>query len=215
LSIRISNSPPSASPKPLVAIQGMTVMKKVKKIKTVIILVILCLAFNLFAQKWVDTLDIKPPPKNGTLPNKPILKDIEEKETKYSYILTLRNYLPGEIEHNSKEAFLQLIKEKIQEIRIEKKIKNVVVVGWADGTINKGINSTKFDIKNECIYLTKGKKIFDPELAKLRGCDIHRRISSYMTNNSIKLSELIDGYDEKDNVNANGEFRKVVITIEY
>jgi hypothetical protein len=173
---------------------------------------------SVFGQKWVDTVVIKPPTNQPPIPPKPPkkkLENIEEIETKYSVIMTLRNYEPGEIEHVSKDIFIQRVKVKIQELRVDKKIKKIIVVGWADGTINKGISQSKFKVTNECIHIFTNDRIYDLELAKLRGCDIHRRLSSFMYSNSIQLSELIDGYDEKDNINADGAFRKVVITIEF
>lgn len=170
-----------------------------------------------FSQKWIDTVTIKPiivnpkPPK----PIPPKLDNIDEVEKPFSIIMTLRNYEPGEIDHPDKELFIQRVKTRIQEVRTKKSIKNIIIVGWADGNINPGISQSKFKITNECSYILKQDKIFDLELAKLRGCDIHRRLSSFMYSNSIQLSNLVDGQDEPDNVNKSGAYRKVVITIEF
>jgi hypothetical protein len=184
----------------------------------VLIILLLYIGSNTFGhQKWVDTIPQRKYDESTPQPVKPKvkLKDIEETETQYAVIMTLRNYEPGEIEHDSKEIFIQRVKTKIQELRVAKNIQNIVVVGWADGTINNGINRSKLKVPNDCIYVAKNEIVYDTELAKLRGCDIHRRLSSFMYNNSIKLSDLIDGQDEDDNINIGGAYRKVVIRIEF
>jgi hypothetical protein len=141
--------------------------------------------------------------------------DIKEKENTHSYEISLENYVVAKIDHPEREKFIEKVRNKIQNLRTEKKTLTIQVVGWTDGTTNYGIPKSRFEIKTDCLeYLLD--RISDKELGLLRACEIWSRLSAGIRN-TINLSEKLNyspirNYDDDK---IGGMYRKVVVQIEY
>jgi len=154
---------------------------------------------------------VLPKEKDATVPvTVPI--DIVENSGTFYYEIVLKNFPVGKVTHRNKELFIQRVIEKIQELRVDKDIVRVEIVGWADGTVNYGISKDSLKLIGECAKQFN-PTIYDKELALLRACEIRASLTSGIISHSIELADKIDSHDEKDNQNIGGFYRKVVVKI--
>ena len=130
--------------------------------------------------------------------------------------ISLINFDTGKITHVDLDTYIDTIVSFIQLLRKKKEIKDIILVGWADGTRNIGIDSKKINPCIECRYLVKKRKIFDPTLAKLRACIVEKRIKNIITGRhySINSKDEPDFYDVPDG-ESDGKKRKVILTIKF
>jgi len=120
---------------------------------------------------------------------------------------TLWGYDRGSFEHDDLNSFVRIVQSNLFGFQLEN-IQRITVTGYADGHENRGVKNWS-DVIDKCNPERKIGKLFDDDLAKVRGCLFKNELEKVLPKHSILWSDKF--VDHPTGFHKKKKDRKVVI----